>query len=136
MKSAPSLGRPRPVRRDLPRQGPRQWLFASFASAPPAIPKRGCASAPRGGRRAVYQRSGTPAMTGTMPGCRSSLRARSWSSAFRKELSTPAAGHLLDLIAALSKTTNLSVGCYCENEARCHRSVLRTLLEERGADLA
>lgn len=61
---------------------------------------------------------------------------RRFIRAFRKELSTPAAGHLLDLIAALSKTTDISVGCYCEDEARCHRSVLRTLLEERGADLA
>lgn len=56
--------------------------------------------------------------------------------AFRKELSTPAASHLLDLVAALSTTTDISVGCYCENEARCHRSVLRTLLEDRGAVLA
>jgi uncharacterized protein YeaO (DUF488 family) len=40
---------------------------------------------------------------------------------------------LLDLLAALSQNSAFSVGCYCENEARCHRSVLRALLAERGA---
>jgi uncharacterized protein YeaO (DUF488 family) len=47
----------------------------------------------------------------------------------------PEAARLLDLLAALSHHTNLAVGCYCENEARCHRSILRTLLEEREAAL-
>lgn len=55
--------------------------------------------------------------------------------AFRKELATPAASHLLDLLATLSHTADLSVGCYCEDETRCHRSVLRALLVERAADL-
>lgn len=55
---------------------------------------------------------------------------------YRREMSTPAAGRLLDLLVALSERTNLSVGCYCEDEARCHRSVLRELLTERGAELA
>jgi uncharacterized protein YeaO (DUF488 family) len=45
----------------------------------------------------------------------------------------PAAQRLLQLLAALSSTTNLSVGCYCDDEARCHRSVLRELLKESGA---
>ena len=44
--------------------------------------------------------------------------------------------HLLDLLAALSRQTDLAVGCYCADEARCHRSVLRELLAERGAELA
>ena len=43
------------------------------------------------------------------------------------------ASRLLDLLAALSHGTNLSVGCYCTDERRCHRSVLRELLRERGA---
>jgi uncharacterized protein YeaO (DUF488 family) len=42
----------------------------------------------------------------------------------------------LDVLAALSHQTNLAVGCYCEDEARCHRSVLRELLKERGAKIA
>jgi uncharacterized protein YeaO (DUF488 family) len=50
-------------------------------------------------------------------------------------MNRPEASRLLDLLAALSHNTNLSVGCYCEDENRCHRSVLRALLEERGAEL-
>ncbi len=50
-------------------------------------------------------------------------------------MAAPDAARTLDLLAALSHRTNLSVGCYCEDEARCHRSVLRELLAERGADL-
>lgn len=56
--------------------------------------------------------------------------------AYRKEMSTPAARHLLELLAALSQRTEVAVGCYCEEESRCHRSVLRELLAEHGADLA
>jgi uncharacterized protein YeaO (DUF488 family) len=65
--------------------------------------------------------------------------AAAWASFVRKykaEMSAPEAKHALDLLAALSHTTNLSVGCYCRDEARCHRSVLRELLEARGAEMA
>ena len=55
---------------------------------------------------------------------------------FRRQMSEPAASRTLDLLAALSATTNFSVGCYCEDEERCHRSVLRALLTERGAKIA
>ena len=55
--------------------------------------------------------------------------------AFRAEMKAPAASRTLDLLAALSHHADFSVGCYCEDEARCHRSVLRALLAERGADL-
>jgi uncharacterized protein YeaO (DUF488 family) len=51
-------------------------------------------------------------------------------------MKAPDASKVLDLIAALSHRTNLSVGCYCEDESRCHRSLLRELLAQRGADLA
>jgi uncharacterized protein YeaO (DUF488 family) len=47
----------------------------------------------------------------------------------------PEASRLLALLAALSRQTNLAVGCYCEDEARCHRSVLRELLAEHGAKI-
>jgi len=63
---------------------------------------------------------------------------RNWGTftrLFRREMAAPDAARTLDLLAALSHRTNLSVGCYCEDEARCHRSVLRELLAERGADL-
>lgn len=52
---------------------------------------------------------------------------------FRKEMAEAEASRALDLLAALSHQTNLSVGCYCEHEARCHRSILRQLLAARGA---
>lgn len=55
---------------------------------------------------------------------------------YRKEMSAPDKGRLLDVLALLSRTTNFSVGCYCEDESRCHRSVLRKLLSEHGAMLA
>ena len=55
---------------------------------------------------------------------------------FRKELALPEASRTLDLLAALSHHSAMSLGCYCEDEARCHRSVLRAELHGRGADLA
>ena len=54
---------------------------------------------------------------------------------FRREMSAPDRKHELDVMAALSHHSNLSLGCYCQNESRCHRSVLRELLAERGADV-
>jgi uncharacterized protein YeaO (DUF488 family) len=54
---------------------------------------------------------------------------------YRAEMERPAARHLLDLLAALSRGAHLSVGCYCEDERRCHRSVLRELLAEHGAEI-
>ncbi len=62
-------------------------------------------------------------------------RWKSFVSRYRSEMKRPAARHLLDLLAALSHTTDFSVGCYCAEEGRCHRSVLRNLLTERGAKL-
>jgi uncharacterized protein YeaO (DUF488 family) len=54
---------------------------------------------------------------------------------YRAEMAQPEASRVLDLLAALSRHANFSVGCYCEDESRCHRSVLRALLTERGADV-
>jgi len=61
---------------------------------------------------------------------------RAFERKYRAEMKRPEASRLLDLLAALSRDTNLSVGCYCEDERRCHRSVLRALLAEHGARLA
>jgi uncharacterized protein YeaO (DUF488 family) len=52
---------------------------------------------------------------------------------YRSEMQTPAARRLIELLAALSQQTNFSVGCYCEDETQCHRSVLKKLLLEQGA---
>ena len=63
---------------------------------------------------------------------------RSWRDFRRKflaEMKAPAQKRDLDLLAALSHQTDFSVGCYCEDESKCHRSILRSLLEERGAVL-
>ena len=73
---------------------------------------------------AVAQRSGDP---------------RSWRTftrKFRAEMNKPDAARLLDLLAALSHQTDFSVGCYCQDEERCHRSILKALLAERGAQFS
>lgn len=55
---------------------------------------------------------------------------------YRAEMNSPDATHALELLAALSHRANFSVGCYCEDEQHCHRSVLRALLQEKGAEFA
>jgi uncharacterized protein YeaO (DUF488 family) len=61
-----------------------------------------------------------------------------WAAVRRKflaEMKQPDAGHVLDLLATLSHHSSFSLGCYCEDESRCHRSVLRELLAQRGAKI-
>jgi uncharacterized protein YeaO (DUF488 family) len=63
---------------------------------------------------------------------------RQWAAfkrRFRAEMAKPEASATLNLLAALSHNAAMSVGCYCEDESHCHRSVLRELLRERGANL-
>jgi uncharacterized protein YeaO (DUF488 family) len=55
---------------------------------------------------------------------------------FKREMASPPASRTLGLLAALSRSANFSVGCYCENESRCHRAVLRELLRSMGAEVA
>jgi uncharacterized protein YeaO (DUF488 family) len=69
----------------------------------------------------------------------SSKDEKSWKvfeRKYRAEMNKPDSARLLDLLVALSQQTNFSVGCYCENEARCHRSILKKLLAERGAEIS
>jgi len=64
--------------------------------------------------------------------------AKDWAAfarRYRAEMASPEAGRTLDVLAALSRQANFSVGCYCEDESRCHRSILRELLAERGAEI-
>ena len=64
---------------------------------------------------------------------------RAWATfakRYRSEMAAPEKVHLLRLLAAMSRDSNFSVGCYCEDEAQCHRSVLRALLKEHGAEIA
>jgi len=66
-------------------------------------------------------------------------RPAQWARFARKyqsEMAAPDASRTIELLAALSHRANFSVGCYCEDETRCHRSILRKLLLERGAKLA
>ena len=63
-------------------------------------------------------------------------RWRTYARRYRAEMKRPEARRLIELLAALSNGANFSVGCYCENEARCHRSLLRELLVEAGANLS
>lgn len=60
---------------------------------------------------------------------------KSFARKYRAEMAVPEASQSLDVLAALSHHANFSVGCYCENPARCHRSLLRELLVERGAKI-
>ena len=55
---------------------------------------------------------------------------------YRSEMKQPERARLLGLLAALSHTANFSVGCYCADERRCHRSILRSILRDHGAKLA
>ena len=101
---------------------------------------------PRGGPKSDYARkdfydvwlpnlSPSPEL---MKEGKSAQDQKSWAlfrKKFRAEMSRPETGRVLDLLAALSHQTQLSVGCYCEDEKRCHRSILRDLLKERVADL-
>lgn len=64
---------------------------------------------------------------------------RQWTAfvkRYRREMAVPDRARLLEMLAALSRTADFSVGCYCEDESRCHRSVLRALLKEQGARIA
>jgi uncharacterized protein YeaO (DUF488 family) len=63
---------------------------------------------------------------------------RRWAKyvkSYRAEMRDVKSQRLLNLLAAMSRQTNFSIGCYCENEDRCHRSILRDLLLEHGAEL-
>ena len=83
-----------------------------------------------------------PDLAPSAPAVKQALAAqtgRQWDAfvkRYRREMAAPEKVRLLGLLAALSRSSDFSVGCYCEDEARCHRSVLRELLKERGARVA
>jgi len=62
-------------------------------------------------------------------------RWTAFAKRYRAEMKTPEARHLIELLAALSKTSDLAVGCYCEDESQCHRSLLRELLVDADATM-
>jgi uncharacterized protein YeaO (DUF488 family) len=63
------------------------------------------------------------------------VRWRQYVRKYRREMRTPQARHLIEMLAALSTQANFSVGCYCADAARCHRSLLRELLQAAGAEV-
>lgn len=83
--------------------------------------------------------SPTPDLMKTAQAAQATHDEKGWADfvrRFRAEMREGDPARLLDMLAALSHQTNLAIGCYCEDEAHCHRSVLRGLLEERGAKVA
>ena len=75
----------------------------------------------------------------TMKMGQAAISERQWSvfaRRYRSEMQSPHAKHDLELLAKLSHTTNFAVGCYCERETRCHRSILKELLIAAGAKVA
>jgi uncharacterized protein YeaO (DUF488 family) len=100
---------------------------------------------PRGVKKSDYARldyydvwlpelSPSPLLFSWMMGANvTDARWKTFARRYQAEMKKPEPQRLLALLAALSRQTNLSVGCYCENESRCHRSLLRELLQQQGA---
>ena len=101
---------------------------------------------PRGVRKSEYARQNwfdvwLPSLAPTASlmretGIRSDgARWATFERRYRAELARPEPSHLLDVLVALSRRTPFSVGCYCEDERRCHRSILASVLRARGAEV-
>ena len=121
------LGSPR-----LPGEGLR---IGTVRHPPRGVPKRDYAS---GNWFDVWLPNLAPSAE-TLRAGRSAESDRDWKGfvrRYRREMAAPDASRVLDLLAALSHGSEFSVGCYCADEARCHRAVLRELLAARGAALA
>jgi uncharacterized protein YeaO (DUF488 family) len=123
------------VRLGTPRTAGEGLRLGSVRRPPRGVPKA------EFGKRDYYD-TWLPTLAPSAALVAQALAARdekSWSAFRRKfeaEMKQPEASRLLDLLAALSHQTSFSLGCYCEDESRCHRSVLRDLLARRGALIA
>jgi uncharacterized protein YeaO (DUF488 family) len=126
------------VRLGTPRQAGEGLRIGTVRRPPRGVPKSEFASGnwydlwfPNLAPSAELVKSGLSAASGG--------GAREWARfarAYRAEMAAPDRSRELDLLAALSHRTDFSVGCYCEDESRCHRSLLRELLAERGASFS
>jgi uncharacterized protein YeaO (DUF488 family) len=124
------------VRLGTPRAGDEGLRLGTVRRPPRGVRKRDYA-------RLDYYDVWLPELAPTAP-LVSSAFSQPWTDArwkqcarrYRGEMRAPAAQRLIALLAALSQQTNFSVGCYCENESRCHRSVLRELFAEAGGRMA
>jgi uncharacterized protein YeaO (DUF488 family) len=77
----------------------------------------------------------SPALVTRAKAARTEAEWRAFVRSFRAEMNEPTPRRALDLLAALSRQAHFSIGCYCEDESRCHRSVLRALLADRDATI-
>jgi len=117
----------------LPHEGPR---LGTVRRPPRGVPKSEFA------KRDFYDvwlpelSPSAATVSAAMAGEWTEKKWKKFVATYVREMSPPAAEHLLSTLAALSSGTNFSVGCYCENEQRCHRSILREILREHGAKLA
>ena len=125
------------------------WQFVSCGSVHHVSKKKVSASAPCADRRSVRKEDfarrnffdvwlpelapSAPLVSWLLSEPITPKRWQVFSRRYRREMHTPAAQRLVALLAALSSQTDFSVGCYCEDENRCHRSLLKQLLIERGA---
>jgi uncharacterized protein YeaO (DUF488 family) len=122
------------VRLGTPRKRGEGIRIGTVRHPPRGVPKRDFA-------RLDYYDVWFPNLSPSAELVHEALRAeddRAWAAVrrkFRREMSAPERSHELDLMAALSHQIDLAIGCHCEDENRCHRSILRELLEERGADV-
>jgi len=120
------LGSPR-----VPAEGTR---IGTVRRPPRGVPKSEFAS---GNWYDVWFPNLAPSVETMKMGQRASSAAQwaAFTKRYKAEMAAPAARHDLELLAALSHSTNFSVGCYCEDERRCHRSILKQLLIDNGAAL-
>ena len=120
------------VRLGSPRAAGEGVRIGTVRRPPRGVPKRDFA-------RADFYDVWLPALAPSEPLRKAAQRYeteaewRSFRRRYRSEMSRPDPSRLLDLLAALSHGADFSVGCYCEDQRRCHRAVLRELLAERGA---
>jgi uncharacterized protein YeaO (DUF488 family) len=122
------LGSPR-----IPGEGPR---LGTVRRPPRGVPKREFAS------RNYYDvwlpelSASADLVSWALSAPWTDARWRRYRTRYHKQMREPQARHLIELLAALSKETSVSVGCYCEDRSRCHRSLLAELLREAGAVVA
>ena len=123
------------VRLGSPRSAGEGLRLGTVRRPPRGVPKRDFS------RRDFYDvwlpiLSPSSALVDEALSARNEVEWRRFARKYRAEMKQPDASRTLDLLAAMSRTANFSVGCYCLDESRCHRRVLRELLAERGATLA
>jgi uncharacterized protein YeaO (DUF488 family) len=122
------------VRLGSPRSQCEGLRIGTVRRPPRGVPKKDFA------RRDFYDvwlpiLSPTSALVDAARAARDAAAWRRFARQYRSEMSAPDASRTLDLLAAMSHSADFSVGCYCADEARCHRGILRELLLERGAKL-